>query len=192
MSLFFDRAGLIAELRTSNLSSAIQEKVVQQARAAIAFKRCLRDMETVKVGASRLGGLPDWPLGQNWPIRKKSVNATSRVLKLKAEKTRNAMFVHEMKMSYELLNEGRKLLGQPAEDFDEEKYRSVQQRLLTETDIRIENQLVDFPLAFVAQLNLSDLALLPGFDPLLPGGVIELLCRCYLGRSAALCFLARC
>ncbi|MBJ4473328.1 DUF1963 domain-containing protein, partial [Salmonella enterica subsp. enterica serovar Kentucky] len=77
-------------------------------------------------------------------------------------------FVHEMKMSYELLNEGRKLLGQPAEDFDEEKYRSVQQRLLTETDIRIENQLVDFPLAFVAQLNLSDLALLPGFDPLLP------------------------
>ncbi|WP_141122010.1 DUF1963 domain-containing protein, partial [Salmonella enterica] len=75
---------------------------------------------------------------------------------------------HEMKMSYELLNEGRKLLGQPAEDFDEEKYRSVQQRLLTETDIRIENQLVDFPLAFVAQLNLSDLALLPGFDPLLP------------------------
>lgn len=45
MSLFFDRAGLIAELRTSNLSSAIQEKVVQQARAAIAFKRCLRDME---------------------------------------------------------------------------------------------------------------------------------------------------
>ncbi|EAM9835283.1 DUF1963 domain-containing protein [Salmonella enterica] len=168
MSLFFDRAGLIAELRTSNLSSAIQEKVVQQARAAIAFKRCLRDMETVKVGVSRLGGLPDWPLGQNWPIRKKSVNATSRVLKLKAEKTRNAMFVHEMKMSYELLNEGRKLLGQPAEDFDEEKYRSVQQRLLTETDIRIENHLVDFPLAFVAQLNLSDLALLPGFDPLLP------------------------
>lgn len=104
MSLFFDRAGLIAELRTSNLSSAIQENVVQQARAAIAFKRCLRDMETVKVGASRLGSLPDWPLGQNWPIRKKSVNATSRVLKLKAEKTRNAMFVHEMKMSYELLN----------------------------------------------------------------------------------------
>lgn len=73
-----------------------------------------------------------------------------------------------MKMSYELLNEGRKLLGQPAEDFDEEKYRLVQQRLLTEIDIRIENQLVDFPLAFVAQLNLSDLALLPGFDPLLP------------------------
>lgn len=31
MSLFFDRAGLIAELRTSNLSSAIQENVVQQA-----------------------------------------------------------------------------------------------------------------------------------------------------------------
>ncbi|TRP89328.1 DUF1963 domain-containing protein, partial [Salmonella enterica subsp. enterica serovar Panama] len=86
----------------------------------------------------------------------------------KAEKTRNARFVHEMKMSYELLNEGRKLLGQPAEDFDEEKYRLVQQRLLTEIDIRIENQLVDFPLAFVAQLNLSDLPLLPGFDPLLP------------------------
>lgn len=105
------------------------------------------------------------------------------MLKLKAEKTRNAMFVHEMKMSYELLNEGRKLLGQPAEDFDEEKYRSVQQRLLTETDIRIENQLVDFPLAFVAQLNLSDPALLPGFDPIASrAGVIELLCRCYLGK----------
>lgn len=69
MSLFFDRAGLIAGAHI-NLSSAIQEKVVQQARAAIAFKRCLRDMETVKVGASRLGGLPDWPLGQSWPIRK--------------------------------------------------------------------------------------------------------------------------
>lgn len=55
MSLFFDRAGLIAELRTSNLSSAIQEKVVQQARAAIAFKRCLRDMETVKVGGIAVG-----------------------------------------------------------------------------------------------------------------------------------------
>lgn len=75
-----------------------------------------------------------------------------------------------MKMSYELLNEGRKLLGQPAEDFDEEKYRLVQQRLLTEIDIRIENQLVDFPLAFVAQLNLSDLALLPGLIHCFPGG----------------------
>ncbi|WP_411904848.1 DUF1963 domain-containing protein, partial [Salmonella enterica] len=123
---------------------------------------------TVKVCASRLVGIPDWPLGQRWPIRKKSVSATSRVRKLKTEKTRNARFVHEMKMSYELLNEGRKLLGQPAEDFDEEKYRLVQQRLLTEIDIRIENPLVDFPLAFVAQRNWIDLALLPVFDPLLP------------------------
>ncbi len=78
-----------------------------------------------------------------------------------------------MKMSYELLNEGRKLLGQPAEDFDEEKYRLVQQRLLTEIDIRIENQLVDFPLAFVAQLNLSDPALLPGLIHCFPAGLLS-------------------
>ncbi len=72
MSLFFDRAGLIAELRNVQFeSSAIQEKVVQQARAAIAFKRCLRGYGNSKRwGVSRLR-FTDWPLGQNWPIRKK-------------------------------------------------------------------------------------------------------------------------
>ncbi len=96
-----------------------------------------------------------------------------------------------MKMSYELLNEGRKLLGQPAEDFDEEKYRSVQQRLLTETDIRIENQLVDFPLAFVAQLNLSDWRYSRGLIHCFPAGLLSFFVD-VTGRSAALCFLARC
>ncbi len=62
--------------------------MVQQARAAnTPLKRCLRDMETVKGGGvSRLGGLPGWPVGQKLAYTKKSVNATSRVLKLKAEK----------------------------------------------------------------------------------------------------------
>ncbi len=50
--------------------SAIQGESRNRHVLLLHFKRCLRDMETVKVGVSRLGGLPDWPLDKTGPYEK--------------------------------------------------------------------------------------------------------------------------
>ncbi|WP_347252964.1 DUF1963 domain-containing protein [Leminorella grimontii] len=161
MSLFHEHTRLAAALAASTLSASVQNKVMEQARPAVAFVRRQHDMVSVQKCCSRLGGLPDWPPGKGWPMREKPVDASARILALKEELARNTTFAEEMENMYqsiqEPLNGEQKAIFQQVEAKQAERLKALQLA-----------QIMDFPLAFVVQLNLEELSQHPGFDPKLP------------------------
>lgn len=82
MRLFHDRSRLAAALAASKLSTSVQNKVMEQARPAVAFVRSSCGHCHAPKGECRPGCLPDWPQGGAWPMRSRPADALSRVVAL--------------------------------------------------------------------------------------------------------------
>ncbi len=138
---------LLRSLRAEDLSEEIVQRLVQQAQLALALETTPAEEAEIPIGASKFGGSPDLPRNMDWPMRPPYVDSKRRAT------------AHRKKAD-ELLAEADKpkpwLTREDAQRFHEEQIRRA-------AAVRSE-----FPLSFIAQLDLASLSKVPGFDPVLP------------------------
>jgi uncharacterized protein YwqG len=138
---------LIRSLRAEDLSEEIVQRLVQQARPALALETTEIEEEELPVGESKFGGSPDLPSSIEWPVRPPYSDSRRRAA------------AHRKKAD-ELLAEA----AQPKSWVTREDAEQFQQlQIKRAAAVRSE-----FPLSFVAQLDLASLSKMPGFDASLP------------------------
>ncbi|ONG58296.1 hypothetical protein BKE38_02910 [Pseudoroseomonas deserti] len=142
MIAFRDEAQLRAAIAEAGLE-AMAGQLLATARPAQLFLRRQRRDDDLPVGASKMGGLPDWPPGRPWPSRLARPDAAAWEDSVRRQRARLDAFL-----------DSRGLAREPR--------RAAHDALLIESFSR------PFPLAFRAQLDLQALSELPGFDADLP------------------------
>ncbi len=161
VSMFFaDQDALAGSLRAAGLGM-LSAEVARSTRPAIYFQRQTVRDTVAAIGASKIGGLPDLPRGFTWPVRPPLANAQ-----------RNANHFREIKASVADMYERLKTEPWHAESVAKGEREPITDKQFNELDLEYEtkeNALFEpFPLAFVAQLDLSRLSLEAGFEPALP------------------------
>jgi uncharacterized protein YwqG len=135
------------ELSLSKISlpPGVIERLVEQSRPALAWDLTLD--ASVRLGASKMGGLPDLPVQQGWPIRPPYPDADRRIrdYNWRIERTRE-----------DASDPKSWIKPEDAEDFCADYQRHIEAVQQT------------FPLSFLLQIDLSEVAGMVGFDPLLP------------------------
>lgn len=132
----------------TGLRREIVARLVKQAKPALRlFTEVVDDESDIPVGASKIGGLPDLPIGAEWPHRPAYANAD----KLAAERRKEAQ---------------RYLLeaDQPNSWMTHEIGRLCHDEAMARADAVGHR----FPLAFLAQIDLAALSRETGFDRALP------------------------
>ncbi|WP_159992314.1 DUF1963 domain-containing protein [Roseomonas sp. 18066] len=142
MTAFRDEAQLRAAIRDAGLQE-MAGALLASARPAQLFLRRQRPDDALPTGASKMGGVPDWPPGRPWPTRLARPDAAAWAEQVRLRGARLQAYL-----------QGRGLVPEP--------------RLAVHDALLIDSFYRPFPLAFRAQLDLQALAELPGFDADLP------------------------
>lgn len=141
------RDELLRSLRATDLPEETVLHLAAQARPALLLTTAPADVAACPVGASRLGGAPDLPIGAVWPERPPYPDAARRATAhrreaerfLEASKKPNAWMTPEQGEAFSRICLARAdAMGRP------------------------------FPLTFFGQFDLAALSQVEGFDPLLP------------------------
>lgn len=142
-----NRDELALSLGESGLSDDIVGHLAAQARPAVLLITSEAEEDELPLGASKIGGRPDLPSSTAWPARPPYPDASRRAERLRRRAER-------------LLGESRKPRSwMSAEQAD---------RFSRELEARANAVEASFPLAFLGQFDLSELAQKQGFDPTLP------------------------
>ena len=141
-----DRETLTQSLQATGLPAAIVAHLAAQARPAVLMPTTAGDEHAIPAGASKLGGRPDLPQGMAWPLRPPYPDADRRAQ------------YYNRKADDLLANPPSWARTKGVEWFSNE-HRAKARAVAT-----------DFPLAFLGQFNLAELAQAPGFDPVFPTG----------------------
>lgn len=143
-----DRDALIFSLREIGLAPNAVSHLASQARPAVLLLTAEAEEDEIPLGESKMGGRPDLPRGASWPARPPYPDALRR-----AERRRNE--------AERLLAASRKPRSWMSPEQGERFSRNL--RALADA---VEMQ---FPLAFLGQFDLSNLAREEGFDSVFPG-----------------------
>lgn len=138
-----DRDELALSLSESGLSDDIVAHLAAQARPAVLLITSVAEEHELPPGASKIGGRPDMPRGAAWPTRPPYPDASRRAERLRRRAER-------------LLGESRKPRSWMSPDQADRSGR--------ELDARANAVATQFPMAFLGQFDLSELARDEGFD----------------------------
>jgi uncharacterized protein YwqG len=134
-------------LEETSLSPDVISHLVSQARAAILLSTSESDEDDIPLGASKIGGRPDLPRGLAWPTRPAYPDAVTRAAGHRKEAER-------------LLADSKKPRSWMTPEQGE--------RFCAEYKAKAEAIEKEFPLAFLGQINLAELSVESGFDPMFP------------------------
>lgn len=143
-----NRDALRLSLEETGLSPDVISHLVAQARAAILMITVSGDEDRIPLGASKIGGRPDLPRGMAWPKRPAYPDADKRAASHRKEADR-------------LLADSKKTRSWMTPEQGE--------RFSAEYKAKADSIETEFPLAFLGQVNLTELSGESGFDAAFPG-----------------------
>lgn len=152
MVAFKTIADLTRSLQAAELA-ADAAAIVATARPTLLFVREQADDDGLPVGTSKMGGCPDLPDGFAWPMRPAYADAQKRAARVR--KTGD----HLIATMTEWMTDPAK--GRPVLPIELDEVRA-------KYEAKTAVLFAPFPLGFVAQLDLADLARNEGFDADLP------------------------
>jgi uncharacterized protein YwqG len=142
-----NRDALFRSLSDTDLDPDIVSKLAAQARPAILLVTAESDENAIPLGASKIGGCPDLPRDLPWPVRPPYPDADKRAARHRKEARR-------------LLEDSRKPRSWMTAEQGERYSRAL--------NVRADATQCEFPLAFLGQVNLAELADESGFDTAFP------------------------
>jgi uncharacterized protein YwqG len=143
-----NRDALRLSLEETGLSPDIISHLVGQARGAVLMTTASGDEGEIPLGASKIGGRPDLPPEMAWPKRPAYPDAETRAASHRKEADR-------------LLADSKKTRSWMTPEQGE--------RFCAEYKAKADAIETEFPLAFLGQVNLTELAGESGFDATFPG-----------------------
>lgn len=163
---------------------ALADDIVATVRPALIFARRQRADDELPAGTCKMGGLPDLPLGMDWPRRPPFGDAPEREQALREwrKRQREEMASRDRESGYDAIL--RDLPEEQREEFrrsiessrpDPARVATVEAQEDRYTEMKVETFGRSFPLAFLGQLDLQRLSVEAGFDLDLPRhGVLSL------------------
>jgi hypothetical protein len=183
MAVFRSEFDIRRALRGANLM-AWAEDILATVQPALIFVRRQRPDDDLPAGTCKLGGLPDLPLGMDWPYRQPFDDASKRrqALREQRQRRREEVASFGQEGAYDAIlsampEEKREEFGRSIEASRSDLARVAAIRAGEDRydDLRMESFGRRFPLAFLGQLDLQHLAVEAGFDLDLPQhGVLSL------------------
>ncbi|MDP9606254.1 UNVERIFIED_ORG: hypothetical protein J2W38_006074 [Variovorax paradoxus] len=177
MPVFADAQALRESLRKAGLNDHARG-IGASVRPVLLFVRRQEKDDTLPVGTSKMAGNPDLPPGMPWPMRPALASPERHMAQLRKqiEDIRNPR-PSMSETDIEHLLQTMRASGATRKDLElmRDALRGQTQRnpkmdasRIAWLEARMVALQTEFPLAFIAQLDLGQLSVLPGFDPALP------------------------
>jgi uncharacterized protein YwqG len=172
MSTFRTEQDLRHALSEARLDS-LADRIVATMRPAIQFVRRQQPDDALPPGTSKIGGLPDLPPGFAWPHRRSPVDADTQIRALREQRIRDrerSASSRSQRPSDDilaLLSEHERdawLRSIEANRPDPDKLTAIHAQEDRYDDLMVVALGCEFPLAFLAQINLGALSNESGFD----------------------------
>jgi uncharacterized protein YwqG len=183
-----DVPALHASLASAGIAGHVAFRIVDTARPAMMLSTRPADEDAIPLGATKIGGRPDLPRGLPWPERPAYGNAGELIKEARSTAERfhadagvvppwmsaedGAAMLEENKRHKAETREFLRSLSVGQDDVDAAfSYHFTPEQaaeVAHEAVAKSEALAASFPLAFLAQIDLSTLAHAPGFDAALP------------------------
>jgi hypothetical protein len=177
MPVFADTRALRESLRKAGLSDYAR-RIEASVRPMVMFVRRQEKDDTLPVGTSKMAGNPDLPPDAPWPVRPALAAPERHLAQLRKQiedirhpkPSMSASDVEGLLQTMRASGATEKDLALMRDALRGTKRRDpkVDASRIAWLQARMATLQTEFPLAFIAQLDLGQLSALPGFDPKLP------------------------